>query len=83
MNIIAIIIVFLALFNIGQFGKIFEGNTRQTRYGPILSNCAINGGRRLYGLGGKCDEPLTWSDIFIIGIHILLIYGLIYRWNGH
>ena len=82
-NILAIIFVFLALFNIGGFGKTFEGNTRETRYGPVFSRCAINGGRRFYGLGGKCDGPLTWPDIFIIGIHIIFIYGLIYRWSGH
>lgn len=82
-NILAIIVVFLALFNIGGFGKIFEGNIRETPHGPVFSRCKLHGGRRFYGLGGKCDEPLTWPDVFIIGFHIILIYGLIYRWSGH
>jgi hypothetical protein len=77
--ILAIIILFLGLFDIGGFGKIFEGNTRQTPYGPVLSRCAIHGGRRFYGLGGKCDEFLTWPDIFIMAMYIILIYLLIYR----
>ena len=68
----------MALFDIGGLGSMFEGKTRETPYGPVVSSCGLYG-RRFYGLGGKCDEPLTWTDIFIGGIHILLIYKLIYR----
>ncbi len=69
----------MALFDIGGLGSMFEGKTRQTPHGPVLSKCAIYGGRRFYGLGGKCGERLTWPDIFIIGIYIVLIYVVLYR----
>ena len=73
------IIVLLALFDIGQFGAIFEDITRVTgKRERALSRCALYGGR-FYGLGGKCDEPLSWPEVIVLGLFIIGIYKVIYR----
>lgn len=70
------LIIVISLFYRVKF--IPSNMTRQTPHGPVISKCHIYG-RRFYGFGGKCGEPLSWPDILILGGIGVFIYYLLNR----
>jgi hypothetical protein len=71
-----ILLIFISLIYRVKF--IPSNMTRETPHGPVFFRCHLYGAR-FYGLGGKCDEPLSWRDIAILGCFAGFIYYVLNR----